>query len=76
MRRIGNERPDARRDGRTRLVRPNFSGANGNDMETFIFPVQLTTSSTDNHIVWLMHAFVLLFVVISFILDVRLHISV
>ena len=44
---VGNEQTDAGRDGRTRLERPKFSGANG-DREMHIFPVQLTTSRIGN----------------------------
>ena len=43
----GDEQADARRDCRTRLARPEFSGANA-DREMFIFPVQLTTSRIGN----------------------------
>ena len=44
---IENEQADAGRDGRPRLARPNYQGANG-DREIFIFPVQLTTSRIGN----------------------------
>ena len=43
----GDEKADARRDCRIRLVRPNFSGVNG-DREILIFPVQLTTGRIGN----------------------------
>ena len=43
----GDEQADAGRDCRTRLARPNFSGANA-DREILIFPVQLTTSRIGN----------------------------
>ena len=43
----GDEQADAGRDCRTRLARPNVSGANG-DKEILIFPVQLTTSRIGN----------------------------
>ena len=43
----GDEQADAGRDFRTRLARPNFSGANG-DREKIIQHVQLTTSWTGN----------------------------
>ena len=42
-----DEQADAGQDCRTRLARPNFSGANA-DREIFIFSVQLTTCSIGN----------------------------
>ena len=44
---IQPEQADAGRDCRSRLARPNFSGANG-DREIFIVPVPLTTSRIGN----------------------------
>ena len=46
---LENERADAgQKDGRTRLARPNFQGANGDREKTNIFPVYLTASRIGN----------------------------
>ena len=52
---VENEQAGAGRDGRTRLERSYSQARTGADRETFIFPVQLTTSKIIGNLTRLIH---------------------
>ena len=54
---VENEQAGARRDGRTRLVRPNSQARTGTGKYSFLtFPVQPSTTSRIGNHTWLIHA--------------------